>query len=158
MSITEKLITYLSEHDVKYERRTHAPSETCELSAKHRGEDIKIGGKTLLFKSKHGFHLFSISAEKGVDNAKVRKILKSKKLRFASSEELMELCGVVKGALPPLGNGFYPFDHYVDESIFENEKIAFNAGDLSISIIMDIEEYKKLIDPVVCKFSKDDVC
>ena len=34
---------------------------------------------------------------------KIRKILKSQRLRFATKEELLDLAGVVKGALPPFG-------------------------------------------------------
>lgn len=155
MNVTERLRDYLKQHEVQYKELSHPPSETCEISAKNRGEDIKIGGKCLLFKDKHDFRLFVISASRQVDSKKVRKILKSSKLRFATHEELMEHCGVVSGALPPFGKTFFPFDLFIDESIFENEKIAFNAGDLSISFILDINDYKKVVSPTICSFGRD---
>ncbi len=155
MDKTEQIRKFLEENSVTYKEVDHAAAETCEMSAELRGENIEIGGKTLLFKDKQGFKLFVISAALQADSNKIRKILGSQKLRFAHAQELMEKCSVVKGALPPFGRPLQDFDLYIDESIFLNESIAFNAGVLTKSFILDIEDYKKLVDPIVCKFSKD---
>lgn len=134
---------------------THDRALTCEQSAMARGLDQKFGGKTLLFKDKNDFRLFVISASQQVDSAKVRSLLKSQKLRFATNHELGELCGVEKGALVPFGGGvIYPYDLYLDESILANELIAFNSGILTESIIMRTEDYLRLVKPIVCNFSK----
>ncbi|WP_091983402.1 YbaK/EbsC family protein [Pseudoalteromonas denitrificans] len=145
MSITEKLRLLLQEKHIEYKEIDHEAAQTCEISAKARGEDIKIGGKTLLFKDKKGFHLFVLSAEKQVDSNKVRQILKSQKLRFATEQELQDLCYVQKGALPPFGKPIYPYDLYLDESILYNEKIAFNAGILTKSFILNTQDYLTLV-------------
>jgi len=154
MRITDNLRTLLENNNVNYKEVDHEAAATCEFSAKARGEDIKIGGKTLLFKDKKGFHLFVISAQKQVDSNKVRKILKTQKLRFATEEELKELCDVEKGALPPFGKPLYPYDLYLDESILHNEKIAFNAGILTKSFILNTQDYLTLIQPHYCEFAK----
>lgn len=155
MDKTSEIRKYLEENSVTYKEVEHEVAPTCELSAKLRGEKIEIGGKTLLFKDKKGFRLFVISAALQVDSNKVRKILGSQRLRFATEDELMSKCSVVKGALPPFGRPLQDFDLYIDESIFQNEMIAFNAGVLTKSFILKIEDYKKLVEPVICKFSKD---
>lgn len=155
MDLAQKIKDYLSQNAVTFRELDHEPAYTCEDSAKFRGEDLAIGGKTLLFKDKKSFKLFVISASLQVDSNKVRKILSSSKLRFASAEELMDLCGVVKGALPPFGRPIQDFDLYIDESIKENDYIAFNAGLLTKSIIFKTSDYLKLVDATFCKFSKD---
>jgi len=155
-TLTEKLTKLLHDKGIEFEERDHPPGETCEAAADARGEDLKIGGKTLLFKDKRGFYLFVLSAAKKVDNNKIRKILKSQKLRFATTVELKELAGVEKGALPPIGRDLLPFDLYLDKSILENEKIAFNAGILTKSFILKLEDYLKLVDPIICEFSKEE--
>ena len=82
------------------------------------------------------------------------KILKTSKLRFATGEELYNLAGVTKGALPPFGREILPIDLYLDRSILLNEKIAFNAGLLTKSIIILVEDYLEMVSPIVCDFSK----
>jgi Ala-tRNA(Pro) deacylase len=155
MILTEKIKTLLLEHSISFKEVDHEPSPDCITSAQNRNEDLKIGGKSLLLKSRDEFKIFVLSAAKEADSKKIRAILKSQKLRFATKEELLELAGVVKGALPPFGRPVQPFDLYLDRSILQNEKIAFNAGVLTKSFIISVEDYLKLVKPFICDFSKD---
>jgi len=41
----------------------------------------------------------------------------------------------------------------VDESILGNERIAFNAGSLTDSIIMSVEDYIRIAKPNIFPFS-----
>ena len=154
-NLTEKLENLFRDNRVEYEEIDHPPGPDCEAASKARNKDLKIGGKTLLLKTKKGFHLFVLSAAKAADNRKIRKILKCQKLRFATRPELLEMTGVEKGALPPFGRDLLPFDLYLDQSILENKWIAFNAGILTKSFIIKVEDYLKLVDPVICQFSKE---
>lgn len=155
-STFDKIIQHLKLCSTPYEQLEHSAATTCEQSASARGEDIAIGGKTLLFKSKRNFHLFVTSAATEVDSTRVRKILRSQKLRFASPQELEELAGVVKGALPPYGDPILPYDLYIDISILKNEKIAYNAGKLTTSHILDLNDYLEIIKDYAffARFSK----
>jgi Ala-tRNA(Pro) deacylase len=154
MNITNKIRQLLADHDVSFREVDHCPAPTCQASALARGESIEIGGKTILFKDKNNFSLFVISAAKQVDSNAVRKILKSQRLRFATAQELRQHCDVEKGALPPFGHGIYPYDLYLDPSILANDKIAFNAGTLTKSFIIDTADYLTLIKPTICCFAK----
>ena len=155
MTLTEKIKNLLIEHSIAFREVDHDPSPDCITSAQNRNEDLKIGGKSLLFKAKNGFKIFVLSAAKEADSQKIRTILKSQKLRFATEEELFDLAGVVKGALPPFGPPILPFDLFLDKSILENKKIAFNAGILTKSLIISVEDYLKLVKPFICDFSKE---
>lgn len=152
--LTLKLRALLSKYKVQYKEIEHQEAPTCELSAKARGLDIKYGGKTVLFKGKNGFALFVISAAREIDSNKVRKTLKSQKLRFARAEEFKEITGTVKGALPPFGPPIFDIPLYIDQSIKQNEFIAFNAGVLSKSFILKTADYLKLVTPIWSDFSK----
>ncbi len=155
MTLTEKIKKLLVDNSIPFKEIDHEPSPDCITSAQNRNEDLKIGGKSLLLKGLGGFKIFVLSAAKEADSKKIRSILKSSKLRFATQEELLDLAGVVKGALPPFGPPVLPFDLYLDRSILSNEKIAFNAGILTKSIIISVSDYLKLVNPVICDFSKD---
>ncbi|MCP4681104.1 MAG: hypothetical protein GY864_02080 [Desulfobacterales bacterium] len=151
--ITKRIRQLLLENNIAFQEIDHGPAVTCEQSAKARGCDQKIGGKSILLKDKQDYRLFVMSAALQVDSKKVRKILKSGWLRFATKEELREIAGVEKGALPPFGRDILPLDLYLDESILKNRKIAFNAGMVTKSFIMKVKDYLELVDPVVCSFA-----
>ncbi len=67
----------------------------------------------------------------------------------------MDLTGLVPGSVPPFGNPIINLDLYLDNSILNNNKIAFNAGSLTDSIIMDVKDYLNIAQPIIFKFSKD---
>lgn len=156
MDLTQKIRTLLEENAIDYQERVHPPARTCEESAQARGEEIRIGGKTLLLKDKQGtYRLFALSAAREADSNKIRKILNSQKLRFATDGELRDLAGVEKGALPPFGRDILPFDLYVDGSILENDRIAFPPGVTTLSFIMDVKDWFGLARPTVCSFARE---
>lgn len=133
----------------------HEPTRTSEASAKARGEDISIGGKALIMKIKGEFKLFVLSAALKIDSKKIKEFFHTKKTRFADAEELKSLTGLVPGAIPPFGRPILELDLYVDRSILENERIAFNAGSLTDSIIMNTKDYMMLSNPQIFHFSKE---
>ena len=77
---------------------------------------------------------------------------KAKKTRFASSEELMNLTGLIPGSVPPFGKPILPFDLYVDPSLLTNTMIAFNAGSITDSIKMSLRDYQDIANPEVFEF------
>lgn len=149
-----ELKNYLIEKKISYQHLHHPEALNCSESAKVRGTNLAIGGKSLLLKSKKQFYIFSLSAEKQLNSNAVRKILGDNKLRFATQSELLHLTGASKGFLPPLGKPFYPFPLYLDISLFEQEQIVFNAGEATSSFLMKFEEYLKLTEYKKADFSK----
>ena len=111
-----------------------------------------MGGKALLLKVDDVFRLFVLSADRKLDSAAVKKHFSAKKTRFASPEELHQLTGLVPGSVPPFGAPVLPFPLYVDPSVFENDRIAFNAGSLTDSVVMAVSDYRRLAVPEVFVF------
>lgn|SRR5574341_802299 len=144
--LTSRQITFREVH--------HAPTYTSEQSAAARGEDIAIGGKAMVIKLDDAFHLFVLSAARSVDSGAVRKHLNARRSRFATPEELTQLTGLVPGCVPPFGRPILDFDLYADEAMLQNDRIAFNAGSLTDSIIMGMPDYLRVAAPVVLPFSK----
>lgn len=149
-----KICSYLNEQKVIYRTLHHEPTLTSEDSARIRKEDIRIGGKALLIKVDNNFRLFVLSAALRLNSQALRNHFKARKVRFASAAELQHLTGLVPGSLPPFGKPILPFDLYVDSSITENERIAFNAGSLTDSLFLDVEDYLRVARPVVFHFAE----
>jgi prolyl-tRNA editing enzyme YbaK/EbsC (Cys-tRNA(Pro) deacylase) len=152
-NVHERIKGWLKENSMQFREIHHEPTRTSAESAKARGEDISIGGKAILLKMGESFHLFVLSGSRKLDSSKVKRYFKVKRLRFATPEELFELTGLVPGSVPPFGKPITGFELYVDESIVENDRIAFNAGTLTHSIVMNVEDYLRIATPIVFDFS-----
>ncbi len=153
MAILDSIRSWLQRESAPFREVHHEPTRTSEESARARGEELKVGGKALLIKVDAEFRLFVISAERKLDSGAIRSHFGAKKTRFASPEELLDLTGLVPGCVPPFGAPILPFPLYADTSVFESQRIAFNAGSLTDSIILGIDDYRRLANPEVFTFS-----
>jgi len=145
--VLETIKELLEEASIQYRMVHHQPTFTSQESAQARGEDISIGGKALVMKIGESFKLFVLSASLKMDSAAIKRHFQVKRTRFATKEELQELTGLVPGSIPPFGRPILQFELYVDNSILRNEKIAFNAGSSTDSIIMNREDYLQIAKP-----------
>jgi prolyl-tRNA editing enzyme YbaK/EbsC (Cys-tRNA(Pro) deacylase) len=152
--ILEQIRDLLRGRGVDFQELHHEPTRTSEDSARVRGEDLRIGGKALLIKVDDEFRLFVLSASLRVDSQAIRAHWNARRTRFATSEELAELTGLVPGAVPPFGRPILPFDLCVDPSITGNDRIAFNAGSLTDSIFLRVEDYLRVAQPEVFRFGQ----
>lgn len=78
-----------------------------------------------------------------------------KRASLASPEEVTALADCVFGSVPPFS--FHKNLHLVvDESLLErNEEIAFNAGLLDRSVVLNAKDYARIVKPVFVKFAKE---
>jgi prolyl-tRNA editing enzyme YbaK/EbsC (Cys-tRNA(Pro) deacylase) len=153
MPILTRIRDWLEREAVTFREVHHEPTRTSEESARARGEQLRVGGKALLIKVDADFRLFVLSADRKLDSAAIRAYFSARKTRFATPEELMELTGLAPGSVPPFGSPILPFPLYADPSLFENERIAFNAGSLTDSVIMGTGDYRRLAQPEVFTFA-----
>ena len=152
-SVFDAIRRMLDDGGITYRHLHHQPTRTSEESARVRGEDIRIGGKALLVKTGEVFRLFVLSAALRFDSSAVKQRFGVRKVRFATADELRELTGLVPGSVPPFGRPILPFDLFVDESILAQERIAFNAGSLTDSVIMSVADYLRVAGPEVFGFA-----
>jgi Ala-tRNA(Pro) deacylase len=152
-TVLETIRRLLTDAGVSFREVTHAPTFTSVESAKARGEELRSGGKALLLKTDDAFRLFVLPADRKLDSAAVKRHLGVKKTRFATVDELRELTGLVPGSVPPFGPPVLPFDLFVDEAIRHNERIAFNAGSLTDSIVLATADYLVVSTPTMFAFS-----
>ncbi len=149
----------------------HEPTRTSEESARARGEPLHVGGKALLLKcqlrgdaaqvdaisksiqASGGFLLVVLPANAQLDSSRVRANLHAKKFRFATSEELFERTGLVPGSVPPFGLPIMPFPMVVERRLTQNDRIAFNAGSLTTSHVLRMDDYLRITNAVLV-----DVC
>lgn len=139
--VFDAIVALLTDSGCRFETRTHEPTYTSEQSAKARGEDLHLGAKAIVAKCDEEFVLFVMPADRKLDSKAVKRALSVRKIRFATRDELHELTGLVPGSVPPFGRPVLPLPLYVDDSLSQNERVAFNAGSLTRSIIMSTDDY-----------------
>ncbi len=93
------------------------------------------------------FVMLVFPADKRFDNEKVRNFFQAKDIRLATEEEVSQLTGgVLPGGVPPFGN-LFGLAVVADSTLFDNEKIIFNAGDRRFSVGMKSADFRRLVSP-----------
>ena len=153
-SILSRIRQLLAEAKIAFTEKEHPPTFTSEESAAVRGEALGVGAKALLLKTDDIFRLFVLPADRKLDSAAIKRELGVKKTRFATPDELMELTGLVPGSVPPFGHPILPFELYADDAVgMLANRVAFNAGSLTHSIIMSADDWSTIARPQRFSFS-----
>ena len=153
-TVLDRLRDFLAGQGIPFREIQHAATFTSEESARARGEELRVGGKALVVKMDQTFRLFVLTADRRFDSSRVRKEFKAKKIRFASKEELWEQTGLVPGSVPPFGDPILPFELFADGALRENDRIAFNAGSLTTSFVLAMEDYLRAAQPTFLPLSQ----
>jgi len=152
--VTERLETWLRQQGARYRLLEHAPVFTSAEAARVRGTPIEAGAKALVLLAAAAPVQVVLPGSRRVDNARVRALLGTRTLRFATSEELRALTGCVPGAVPPFGN-LFGLPVLVDEALAAREEIAFNAGSNDVSIVMAAADFLRLSAARVHSLSRE---
>lgn len=155
MTTHEKLLALLEQHQARYQLMSHEPTGKCEAVAAIRGTEIGQGAKALVCHVKGNgvkqYVLAVLPADQQADLARVAEAVGGRRASLASPAEVDALTGCVFGAIPPFS--FHPeLRLVVDPLLFERfSEIAFNAGRLDRSVILNTEDYRRLCNANVVK-------
>ncbi|AHG77890.1 MULTISPECIES: YbaK/prolyl-tRNA synthetase associated domain-containing protein [Mannheimia] len=155
----QQLTALLDSHQARYRIVEHSSAGKSEEVAKIRGTEIGQGAKALVCKVKgNGIKqavLAILPADYQADLSKIAEHLGGLRASLASPAEVAELTDCVFGAIPPFS--FHSDLLLVAEpSLFERyDELAFNAGTLERSIILNTADYQRIVNPTLVKFAKD---
>ncbi|MCS7015017.1 MAG: YbaK/EbsC family protein [Gemmatales bacterium] len=148
MTILEQVRQRLQAAGIEaYSLLFHRPVFTSEEAATVRGTPLASGAKALVLKADDQFLLAVLPADRKLDNRQLRERLGVKSLRFAQTQELVQLTGVTPGAVPPFGS-LFGLPTYCDPALLEQTEINFNVGDHGISMHLRTEDYLRLEHPI----------
>jgi Ala-tRNA(Pro) deacylase len=153
--VTEKLLQLLEAAGARYRVLEHKPVFTSEQAAAERATPAEAGAKALLVKAAADrYHLLVIAGFRRVDNARLRNVLGTRRVRFARADELLSVTGCRPGAVPPFGQ-LFGVRVLLDRSLQTASEVAFNAGSHTVSVVMDGDDFRaalagELVDVAVC--------
>ena len=152
--VTRKALEMLAAQNIAFQKLVHEPVTTSEAAAGARGSRLEQGAKALIVKANEKYYHLIISAAKRVDNNKLRKILGTNRVRFATPEELKTLTGCLPGAVPPFGN-LFDLPVLMDDALLAEETAYFNCGSHTVSLRMARTDLAKATGARVENFHLD---
>jgi len=156
----ERLSALLNEQQARYRVVEHPTAGKSEEVAKIRGTQLGQGAKALLCHVKgNGIkqHVLAIlPADKQADLSAVAHGIGGTRASLASPVEVDTLTDCVFGAIPPFS--FHPDLLLVaDPLLFERfDELAFNAGTLERSMILNTKDYQRIAQPKLVSFVKQE--
>ncbi len=145
---------FLDNEGVKYVIVSHSPAFTAQEVAASAHIPGKELAKTVMVKLDGTMAMAVLPASSSVDFEKLKAAAGAKKAELASEDEFRDLfpeCEV--GAMPPFGN-LYDMAVYAEQSLAEDEAIAFNAGSHKELVKVAYADFERLVQPTVADFAR----
>lgn len=150
--IDKKIVEYLKSHGATFEQIHHAPAGSVEEYQRTLRTRLEQQAKALFIRFKKtgskGFVVAAMPANKKADLNQIRKELVANEVRLGTKEQLENTTGCTYGELPPLGK-FFSLQLLMDKELLNEEKIYFNAGSLSFSVVISPAEIVRMEEPVL---------
>ena len=151
-----QLCRMLDAAGARYRVVHHPAAGTSESVAKVRGTEVGQGAKAMLCriggKSGKGgpFVLGVLPGDRRLDFKKLGAALGGGKASLVTPEEAQALTGCVIGSIPPFALSS-EVTLVVDPDLPERyAEVAFNAGSLQASIVLDAADYLRIAQPRLC--------
>ena len=149
------LKSYLDENGVQYQWETHPTTYTAQdlAHAEHVSGHKVI--KPVLVQADGRYVLCALPASHRVDLESLRQELRAEDARLADEQELRRMFGddCELGAEPPIGSMF-DIPMIMDESLFADEQVTFQAGTHEDAVTMSFFDFFRLAKPTVGHFGR----
>lgn len=154
MSVLPRLHQFLQQNNASYTHHAHPTVYTAkEVASTEHIPEHRVA-KTVIYCGNEGFGMVVLPADHVVDMQELRAALGLTRLRLATEKELAELftdCEL--GAMPPFG-GLYDIPTYLESSLADEPRIAFNAGTHHDVVYVAMEDYRRLAKPTILHFGR----
>lgn len=149
----QKLKDFLNSHNVKYVTIGHSLAYTAQeiaASAHISGREL---AKTVMVKIDNKMAMAVLPASYKVSFDLLKKSVGTSQVELANEQEFRAIFPESEiGAMPPFGN-LYGMEVFVDESLSQDDEIAFNAGSHTELIKLAYRDFERLVKPKLAKFA-----
>lgn len=153
MALANRLRELFNEKQVEYELLEHAPAFTAQEEAAATHVPGRNWAKTVVVLADGDPILAVLPATRQLDLDALAGAVGADSVELAEEDEFRRLYPDCEpGAMPPFGH-LYEQTTFVDETLREDEYIAFHAGDHETAIKLPYAVFEELEEPVVARFS-----
>lgn len=148
-----KVTEFLDAQGVHYEMSHHRSAFTAQqMAAEEHVPGIEVA-KPVVVRADRIYYLCVLPACCKIDMDALKAYLKAGEIVLADEEELAKLFGdCALGAEPPFGH-LYGVKTLLDETLKKEPQIVFQAGTHELAIRMNTDDFIKLENPQVTRYS-----
>jgi Ala-tRNA(Pro) deacylase len=143
MAIPKKVLNHLDKNKIKYDVLEHKTVYTAYDLAQTMKRKLQEIAKTVLIKADKSYYLVVVPAHYKLDFAKIKKLLKAKKVQIAKEGEMKTKFKVKPGAITPFGT-IHKAGVVVDKALLKTRDVIFGAGSFTESIRMKAKDFLKV--------------
>ena len=153
MEIPRKLARFLKKHKVYYQILVHPQTFTSTETAQVGHISGKEFAKAVMIKADGKDAMAILPSDRTIDLFKLGDVLGTNNIQIEEEKEFKDLFPDCEaGAMPPFGKLYY-LPCYVDESLKENEKVYFNAGNHQECIQVYTQDFLRVVKGITGDFS-----
>ena len=148
-----KVKEFLDDSSVSYDVMEHIPVFTAQQMAQIEHEPGKYVAKPVIVKVDGKNIMCVLAACYKINLGELKKQLGAETIELVDEKELGEIfedCEL--GAEPPFGN-LYNLPVIMDKALTSDDHIIFQDGSHDHAIKLNMEDYRKLVEPKVMDFS-----
>jgi Ala-tRNA(Pro) deacylase len=148
------LQSYLDEMGVHYRASKHEDAFTAQdLAAAEHIPGRKVI-KPVVVRADGEFVMCALPASYKIDLGELRQQLQCEEVQLADENALQEIFGDCElGAAPPIGR-LYGLPTLMDESLFADDRVTFQAGTHCDAVTMTLADYRRVAQPEVAYFGR----
>jgi nondiscriminating aspartyl-tRNA synthetase len=153
-NVRSHIVSLLRKNNMEFEHLVHEPTPTSQDSCTARETNIEDGVKALILRGKttKKNYQFNVPGHLKLDMKAVADLV-GEKCEFEDPAVIKERYGLIIGGIPPFGN-LLGLETYFDTFIESRDKVAFNCGLVTESIIMKADDLIKLVNPKMASYTK----
>ncbi len=149
--ISKNLEKLLKANKVKFEVVEHRKVYTAFDSAETQDVKLTEVAKAVLLKGKKNLYLAVLPAGNNCDFKALGK-LAGDKVSMAKEKDIETKLKTKVGLIPPFGS-LFNLPMFIDKKLLKNKKINLPAGSYTESVVMNVQDYLKLENPVTGSFA-----
>lgn len=148
--VFQNITSILKRYKIDFKLIEHAPVYTMQQAQEAIGSSPEQEVKVLFVKayetkSKFEYCLIVCTGDKKVDFTEITQILKRKKVKMATPEEIKDTLGIEIGSLSPFGYSTQ-FPTVIDKNLLEQTSLFINPGAHDKTIIIDAKKMFSLME------------
>lgn len=153
MSVVMKLREFLEREHINYQTLEHNLAYTASEVAEAQHLPGHQVVKSVVVNADGKWILCVLPSTHKIDFEKLKLALSLKEVSLANEGQVASLFPSYEvGAMPPFGR-LVGIPVYADNSLLENDAIAFNAGTHTDMVKIKFKDYMRIAKPILCDFT-----
>lgn len=153
MSISKRLLKYLSKHKIGFKIIPHKKVYTTFDLATTLKTGLDKVSKSLLVKADKRYIIVVLPAHVRLNLLRLKSALKASKVSIASEKEMLETLKIKTGSLDPFGK-FKKLEVVIDKELSKLKKVIMRSGSFTESLEVPVRDYVRIEQPIIASIGE----